>query len=235
MNFKKVKDSQLELDKNQSEIFIEYTINNLFEFADLQSEITVKCYNDIVKPYLISLNLNPDEYSGYSLLFYEDSDSEIDLKKDGICLNNVKLEFQSEMWKKTNQFIQNKKYEKIIETMKVTNSYSNKISLRIMTYDIAYQILFNAKKSTIWKNNLTDKLLEHFFVSFFPHLINIKNQEKLKLNIISKANLIKIYYNGCFVHNFSYQIATNKKEIIDMLFNLKREIEYQINIKKKKL
>lgn len=47
-----------------------------------------------------------------------------------------------------------------------------------------------------------------------------------------KEKIIRVSYDIDFVFDFSYQIATNKKEAIDMFLNLKRQVEYEINIRK---
>lgn len=115
MNFNKTNDLILELDKNQFENGLESKINELFDFVELKSELMDEYYNQVLEPftrvlrvessktYLISLNLNPNpnEYCGYALVFYFNSDSIITLNK--ISHNeSLEIKFQSDIWKKTN-------------------------------------------------------------------------------------------------------------------------------------
>lgn len=233
MNFKKVKKLKLELDKSQSEIILENRINGLFDLADLESEMMIEYYNKIVKPYCHQIGVNPNEYCGYGLYFYYNDDSDIILIKDETILEDIEIEikFNSDIWKKTNQFFKKKKYEKVIKKIS-DDDYSDLFIMEVGNK--FYNSLFYTVNQPFWKSNLTDLKLEYFFHKDFLNFIKVKNQENLNLNIILNKNFIKIYYEDHFVFNFDYQMATNKEEMLEMFLNLKREIEYQINIKKKK-
>lgn len=51
MNFNKINDLRLELDKNESEIMLENKINDLFNFVVLEAEILIEYYNQILEFY----------------------------------------------------------------------------------------------------------------------------------------------------------------------------------------
>lgn len=228
MNFNKVNEI-LELDKNKSEIIMEKEINNLFDLADLEADMIVEYYHQVLQSYLISLNLHPSSYLGYRLDFYHNADSELHLYTHDKFLK-LEMKFQSDIWKKTNEFFKNKKYEEVIKNL------SDKNKFYIETIDLFHRTKFYETNQNYWKNTLMDKILRNLICFDLKYLINIKNQEALHLNTaLGKEDCIRIYYNDKFCLDFNYQKATNKKEFIDMCLNLKRQVEYEINVKQKKL
>lgn len=219
MNFNKIKNLQLELDKNKSEIIMEKEINNLFDLADLEADMIVEYYHQVLTHYLISLNLHPSSYLGYRLDFYYNNDNEIHLYTNDKFLK-LEMKFQSDIWKKTNEFFKNKKYEEVIKSLYTSSrslkfeDLSDKNKFYIETIDLFHRTKFYETNQNSWKNTLMDKILRNLICFNLKHLINIKNQEALHLNTeLGKEDCIRIYYNDKFCLDFNYQKATNKKRI----------------------
>lgn len=197
---------------------------------------------------MISLNLNPNpnEYCGYALVFYFNSDSIITLNK--ISHNeSLEIKFQSDIWKKTNEFFKKvfelytsfanslrvkEKYEDLIKSLSRDNCLSMNNYCRNYSLALLYE-----KNHSFGKNYLIDKELKDFFHGYkaksgqFKDFINIKNKINFHFHFSLKGKFVQFHYKGFFIFEFPYQIATNKKELIDLLCNIKRKIEYEINVK----